>query len=98
MSKKLTVTTQYRTMHRLVFFGQYDANLKMCSGEQVTVPSGSLVTAIDGRPERPVCQTEVSGRTVYGYIWPDHHEAIEEQADTRQIFAQQDGKGGHDDR
>jgi hypothetical protein len=96
MSKKLTATTQYRTMHRLVFFSEYDRDLKTCSGEQVPVPSGSLATVIDGRREHPVCQTEVLGKTVYGYIWPDHHEAIVEQADTHQIFAQQDGKGGHD--
>lgn len=96
MARKSKTTTEYRTAHRLVFFSKYDANLKMCSGEEVTVPSGSLVTAIDGRRERPVCQTEAHGQTIYGYIWPDHHEAIEEQADTRQIFAQQHGKGGHD--
>ncbi len=76
MARKSKTTMQYRTAHRLVFFSEYDANLKMCSGEQVTVPSGSLVTVIDGREERPVCQTEVRGQTVYGYIWPEHHEAI----------------------
>jgi hypothetical protein len=76
MARKSKRTTQYRTAHRLVFFSEYDTDLKMCSGEEVMVPSGSLVTAIDGRRERPVCRTEVRGQTVYGYIWPDHHEAI----------------------
>jgi hypothetical protein len=84
MPRKSKATTQYQIAHRLVFFSEYDRDLKICAGEQVTVPSGSLVTVIDGRRERPVCQADVFGKTAYGYIWADHHEPIE--------------KGGHDDR
>ena len=94
MPRKSKATTQYRTMHPLIFFTKYDQDVKICFGAEVAVPVSSLLTVIGGGPERPLCKVQVLGRTVYGYICPERHEAIKEQADTRQIFAQQEEKGG----
>jgi hypothetical protein len=79
MSRKSKTTTQYRTTHPVIFFTEHHSDLKICSGEEVSVPVGSLLTVLGGRPERPVCRTQVLGRTVYGYICPERHEAVGEQ-------------------
>lgn len=74
-------TKQYRSAHSLIFFTEHHPDLNLCSGEEVRVPGDSLLTVIGGRPERPVCKTQVSGRTVYGYVCPESHEAVGEQAE-----------------
>src|SRR5512145_2678891 len=43
-------TKQYRSAHSLIFFTEHHPELNLCSGEEVPVPVGSLLTVIVGRP------------------------------------------------
>jgi hypothetical protein len=76
---KTRATAQYRTTHPLIFFTKYDEDMKICFGAEITVPVDSLLVVIGGGPERPLCKVRLSGRTVYGYICPERHEAVGEQ-------------------